>query len=138
MEKYNILWIDDDVNGPELMSDRDALEELHCNITPIPHPDLLQIDSVMLYDCVIIDLSMPKGKLSTLETHGGSRTGFVVLQKIQEKYPELKKYVYSVFDVSEVKQYCEGKPNLRYENKSNYDSDQFAQIIVKFINGESV
>ena len=70
MNTIKILWIDDDVNKPELMAERDALEELGCNITPIPHPDLLHINMASLFDCIIIDLSMPTGNLPISKTRG--------------------------------------------------------------------
>lgn len=136
MERIKILWIDDDVNNPELMPERDALEELGCYITPIPHPNLLQINMASLFDCIIIDLSMPTGNLPISETRGGARTGFVLLQKIIEEYPESCIVVYTVFEVPEVKNYCKER-SVSYWTKSSLDADDFALGIVDLINNKN-
>lgn len=133
MTKYSVLWIDDDVNGPELMSDRDALEERGCIVTPISNPDEFRISKTRKFDCIIIDLIMPSGKkLSFQETRGGARTGFVLLKTIMEKYPESKIVVYSVFNVPEVRSYCESN-NIEYLDKSDLLAEEFAACILKLI-----
>lgn len=138
MAEKKILWIDDDVNGPELKSEHDALEELGCIITPITNPDQLRLDTVRFFDCIIMDLFMPTGeKLSFQETRGGSRTGFVILKRIKESYPESKVVVYSVFNVPEVRKYCK-ENKIEYWTKSAYSADEFALCIIQYINGESV
>ncbi len=137
MSEFKILWIDDDVNGPELMSERDALEEKGCIVTPITNPDQLQLDTIPSYSCIIMDLFMPTGnKMSFQETRGGSRTGFVLLKKIKEQYSDFKIIVYSVFEVPEVKSYCKDKKNIEYWNKSSLTADEFAENLVKYIKGE--
>lgn len=136
MTNYNILWIEDDVNGPELMSERDALQERGCVVTPVINPDELKISKIRQYDCIIIDLMMPPGKkLSFQETRGGSKTGFVLLKKIKEKYPDSKVVVYSVFNVPEARVYC-NENGIEYWTKSNYLADAFAENIIKYIQGE--
>ena len=135
MEDYKILWIDDDVNHPDLLSDRDALEDRGCNITPISNPDDIEYDNIPFYDCIIIDLAMPIGtKLTLPETSYGSRTGFVILKKIKEQYPQTKFVVYSVFDVPDVRAYC-NEYGIQYWIKSVPLSDEFADNIVKLIKG---
>lgn len=135
MEEYNILWIDDDINGPELLSERDALEEKGCNITPITHPDELQINVIPSFNCIIMDLFMPVGKkLSLQETKGGSRTGFVLLKKITEKFPNSLIVIYTVFDIPEVKNYCNNKQHICYLSKSSFSAEEFADKIVELIN----
>lgn len=137
MTELKILWIDDDVNGPELMSERDALEEKNCVVTPITNPDQLQLEDIPSFNCLIMDLFMPTGKkLSFQETRGGSRTGFVLLKKIKDKYPDFKTIVYSVFEVPEVRSYCMEKNSIEYWNKSSLSADEFANNLIKFIKGE--
>lgn len=138
MEDYKILWIDDDVNHPDLLSDRDALEDRGCIITPISNPDDIEYDNIPFYDCIIIDLSMPIGtKLTRSETIYGSRTGFVILQKIKEQYPQTKLVVYSVFDVADVRAYC-NEYGIQYWSKSVLLSDEFADNIVNLLKGIEV
>ena len=138
MENYKILWIDDDVNNPELQPDKDALEEHNCIIKPITSPDDLHYEDIPKYDCIIIDLFLPVGtKLTLSDTNYGSRTGFVILKKIKEQYPQTKIVVYSVFDVADVRAYCNEK-EIQYWIKSALLSDEFAENIVKLINGEKV
>lgn len=134
MKEYNILWIDDDINKCALEPEIDALLELGCNITPIPHPDLFRMEMVPFYDCIIIDLSMPIGLLPINETHGGSRTGFVLLKKIINKHPESKTkiVIYSVFDAIDVRSYCIDN-GIEYWDKSSMYADDFALSIVEFI-----
>lgn len=132
MKEYDILWIDDDINGPELMTERDALEELGCRITSLSRPDGFRMETVPLYDCIIIDLSMPIGSMSIMETRGGSRTGFVLLKKIKNKHPKSKIVIYSVFDVPEVRSYCNNN-RIEYWNKSSINADDFALNIIEFI-----
>lgn len=137
MEKYKILWIDDDVMSPELMMECEALAEKGCVITPVSNPDQLQINNIPSYNCIIIDLFMPTGSLSISETHGGSRTGFVLLKKILNKHPNSKTkiVVYSVFDAPDVRAYCT-ENGIEYWSKSYYTADRFADNIVKLIRGE--
>lgn len=133
-ENYKVLWIDDDVNGPELMSQRDALEEKKCQVTPITNPDDFDIDTISDCNCVIVDLSLPTGKNLTLQqTRGGSRTGLCILKELKKEHPEIKAVVYTVFDISEVKEFCQ-KQGIKYLNKSDYLADDFADAIVKLIN----
>lgn len=136
MKKYNILWIDDDINRQELMPERDALNELGCIITAIPHPDNFRMETVPFYDCIIIDLSMPIGGNMTIdETGGGTRTGFVLLKKIKNKYPNSKIVVYSIFDAPDVRSYCNDN-GIECWNKSSLLSDEFALSIVELIEKE--
>ena len=134
-KNHKVLWIDDDVNGPELMSERNSLEEANCSITPITTPDeLIYVDDPSKFDCVIVDLSMPTGKKLTLQqTRGGSRTGLCILKELKKEHPEIKAVVYTVFDISEVKEFCQ-KQGIKYLNKSDYLADDFADAIVKLIN----
>lgn len=133
MIEYKILWIDDDINGPEVMSQRDALEEKGCIITPITNPDQLQFDTIALYNCIIIDLYIPPGdNLSFQETHCGTRTGFVLLKKIKEKHPNSKVVVFSVSDIPGVRQYCQDNC-IEYWIKSHYKADRFANKIISYI-----
>lgn len=135
-KQKSILWIDDDINNPELASDRDALEERNCNITPVTSPDEFKLESIPSFDCIIIDLSMPVGKkLNLAETRYGSRTGFVIIKKIKEKYSNSKLIVYSVFDVPEVRSYC-NENGIHYWNKSRFMSDEFADKVIKLIDEE--
>lgn len=148
-EKKKILWIDDDVNNPELQCDHDALEEMGCIITPVTNPDDLQFDTISQYDCIIIDLFLPVGEeMSLEETQYGSKTGFVLLQRIREKYPQSKTVIYSVFELPDVRSYCVDN-GINYWNKSKHKkrnhsvsgdkidwSAEFAKDIIKVINGE--
>ena len=132
MKEYNILWIDDDICSVVLEPERDALNELGCKITPISHPDDFRMGMVPFYDCIIIDLSMPIGLLPIKGTHGGSRTGFVLLKKIKNKHPKSKIVIYSVFDAPDVRSYCNDN-GIEYWNKLSMHPDEFALSIVEFI-----
>ena len=135
-KKKKILWIDDDVNNPELLPDRDALEERGCIITPVTTPDVLNDIEISLYDCIIIDLFLPVGTTMSLEeTQYGSRTGFVLSKRIKEQFPKSIIVVYSVFDLPDVREYCNNK-SIQYWKKSEYNnSDVFAENIINLING---
>ena len=135
-KKYKILWIDDDVNNPELVSERDALEELGGEITPVTNPDDFEIDTVPLYDCIIIDLFMPIGtKLSEEETKNGTRTGFVLLKMIKKEYPQTKTIMYSVFDAPDLREYCINN-NIPYWEKSSVMPDDFAINVLTELQNE--
>lgn len=132
-ENYKVLWIDDDVNGPELMSERDALKEKNCQVTPITNPDDFDIDTISDCNCVIVDLSLPTGnKLTLQQTRGGSRTGLCILKELKKEHPEIKTVVYTVFDIPEVKIYCR-EQKIKYLNKSDLLADEFANHIVNLI-----
>lgn len=136
MAEFKILWIDDDVNGPELMSDREALKERDCIVTPITNPDELQFDTISSFDCIIMDLFMPPGKkLDIHESRGGARTGFILLKKIKDKYPNSKTVIYTVFEIPEVKKYCNDM-TIEYWNKSGYDADEFANSVIELVKGK--
>lgn len=133
MSEYKILWIDDDVNNPELRQERDALEERDCVITPVTNPDDLVYDNITSFDCIIIDLLMPTGRsLSLPETEFGTRTGLAILKKIKEKSSYAKTIVYTVFDALDARDYC-CKHRIPYWNKSDYLADDFAEAVIKLI-----
>lgn len=134
MEEFSILWIDDDINKPELMPDCYALSKKGCIITPINELSKLKITKKTLqtYHCIILDLNMPVGKESFKDTRGGVTTGYAILQKIKEKCPDSKIVVYSNHEASEVRSYC-NKFNIEYWKKSDVSPDTFADKIVNFI-----
>ena len=150
-KQKKILWIDDDVNKPELSCDRDALEERGCIITSVINPDNIPHESISQFDCIIIDLFLPVGeKMSLTDTQFGSITGFISLKNIITHYPKSKIVVYSMFEFPDVRAYCKDN-GIHYWNKfehrrSNDDesdddpdwSDEFAKDIIKVINGEEV
>lgn len=134
MREYKILWIDDDINNPELRPERDALEERCCIITPVTNPDDLDYDEITYFDCIIIDLSLPTGyKLSLPETAFGTRAGLAILKKIKQKSSHAKTIVYTVFDALDARDYC-CKNRIPYWNKSEYLADDFADAVIKEIN----
>lgn len=136
MKSFNIMWIDDNINDPELIPDRDALEERGCRITPVENADdaLIYTNIIESFDCVIIDLCMPLGKkLNRHETRYGTRTGLILSKIIKEKYPESKIIIYSVFDVSDVCEYCKNNNGIYYLNKRDVLSDEFAKRVVDVI-----
>jgi CheY-like chemotaxis protein len=135
MEEYKILWIDDDIDKPELMPDCSALAKKGCNITPISKVDKLKITKNMLqmFHCIILDLNMPVWKESFKDTLGGLTTGYTILQKIKKRCPDSKVVVYSNHEVSEVRGYC-NRYSIEYWKKSDVSPDTFADKIINFIN----
>lgn len=135
---YNILWVDDDIDDPELRPDRDSLIDKGVGIEPISNTDtcidLINNTDLKRYHCIIVDLSMPIGKiLAREETNDGTRTGFALVKKIKERYPLSKIIIYTVVDnAPEVVQYClENK--IFFCNKSTYNSDDFSNFVIDVI-----
>lgn len=139
MKNYNIMWIDDNINDPELIPDRESLEEMGCHITPVENADaaLIYTNTIQQFDCIIIDLCMPLGKkLNTKETRFGTRTGLILTKRIKEKHPESKIIIYSVFNAQDVSEYCRNNSGIYYLCKMDYLSDEFAEKVVNIIKGE--
>ncbi len=137
MKNFSIMWIDDNINDPELIPDRESLEERGCHITPVENADdaLIYTNTTQQFDCIIIDLSMPIGKkLNLEETRFGTRTGLILTKKIKEKHPESKIIIYSVFNVQEIYEYCQKNKGIYYLSKIDYISSEFAEKVVNIIN----
>lgn len=133
MREYKILWIDDDVNNPELRQERAALEERGCVITAVTNPDDLDYGNITSFDCIIIDLSLPTGnKLSLPETAFGTRTGLAILKKIKKKSTDTKTIMYTVFGAPDAEYYC-CNHKIPYWNKSEYLADDFAEAVINVI-----
>ena len=134
MREYKILWIDDDVNYPELRQEREALEERGCVITCVTNPDDIDYNNITPFDCIIIDLLMPTGKnLSCPETKFGTRTGLAIIKKIKEKSSYAKTIIYSAFDSNTTKKYCDCH-NIPYWSKPDFLADDFADAVIDMIN----
>ncbi len=138
-----IIWVDDDINRPELRAERDELEERGCEIVPVRDADdflemLKKKKENFDYDGVIIDLSMPVGTEFTLnEAAFGSRTGLLLMKTIRENelFCNVKLIVYSIVDSDEVDKECK-KYGALYLKKANLFSYEFADKVMEWVNGE--
>ena len=109
-----IIWVDDDINRPELRAERDELEERGCEIIPVRDTDdflemLKKPQENFDYDGVILDLSMPVGtEFNMNEAAFGSRTGLLLMKTIRNNYlfRNVKLIVYSIVDSDEVVKEC--------------------------------
>lgn len=128
-----ILWIDDDINNPELQTERFELEKDNFIIVDIETPDkgfdVLKTD--INFGCVIIDISMPRGQsISFEEARGGMRTGLIILRRLlaDNRLNDIKKIVYTVIDDGEIIKECE-ENNVLYIKKGWCLSSEFVEII---------
>ncbi len=139
MNKLKILWVDDDVNNPELRSDKDMLESIGCEITAVESVEkLMQIinneeGQSCDFDIIILDLSMPTGSLELSETQFGTRTGKVLLDRLMNsRLKDVKKIVYTIVDAAEVREYCSNN-SIPYWSKADYTSREFAKNVINSI-----
>lgn len=133
--RYRILWLDDDINSPELEPERDEFSEHDCEVIPAPNPDVFfeKLKDEENIGCIIVDLSMPTAtSIDFAEAHGGTRTGIAVLRKIKEKDKPIPKVVYTIVDDDEAKEYCLNN-NIIYLHKIEYCPDQFVKEIINII-----
>lgn len=154
MSKYNILWVDDDIDMPELRADKTALIEKECNIIGFNTPDTF-LDYIndnrnkpKDIDCIIIDLSMPltdkikdkiKDKIMLKKTLKGLATGHILLELIKDsQFKQTLITIYTITDNDEVKEYCKNNINIHYKNKLDYLSDEFADEIIKLIQSYNI
>lgn len=149
MNKYNILWVDDDIEMPELRADKTSLIKKECNIIGFKTPDsfLDYIDDNRNkpedVDCIIIDLSIPrpdkimgriKDRIKLKKTLEGLATGHILLELIKDsQFKQTLITIYTITDNDEVKEYCKNNINTHYINKSDYLSDEFADEIINLI-----
>ena len=141
MNQYNIVWVDDDVNNPELRPDRVALIKKDCHIIGFDCPDSFinfikdNRNNPENVDCIIIDLSMPLGRINKRgKAKRGTSTGQVLLDEISNsRFKETLVVVYTITDNDDVKEYCD-ESGKRYLNKIDYLSDEFATEIINLIN----
>lgn len=135
-EKKNILWVDDDVNKPALLPDRDELESKGFTIIPVERvDDFLKIinEGVHKIDCIIIDMSMATGCLDLTQAKNGTRTGLVLINALKKScYKDVKIVVYSVIDSDDLSEFC-GSNNIPYWDKS-IKSKEFADRIKDILN----
>lgn len=136
-----IIWVDDDINRPELRAERDELEERGCEIIPVRDTDdflemLKKPQENFDYDGVILDLSMPVGtEFNMNEAAFGSRTGLLLMKTIRNNYlfRNVKLIVYSIVDSDEVVKECK-KYGALYLKKANLLSYEFADKVMEWIN----
>lgn len=133
-EKKNILWVDDDVNKPALLPDRDELESRGFTIIPAERvDDFLKIirDGIHKIDCIIIDMSMATGSIDLKQAKNGTRTGMVLIEALKKScYKNVKVVVYSVIDGDDIREYCGDE--ILYLDKS-ITSNVFANKIEEII-----
>ena len=135
-----ILWIDDDINRYPLMPYIDEFKEQGFTIIGVENPDEIE-EKLSSYNndflCIIVDIAMPIGnKINFGEAIGGMQTGFVILKELVENtnLNEIKKVVFTITDISEVKKYCNAKkPPIPYFQKQKYLADAFVAEIKKII-----
>lgn len=135
-----LIWVDDDVNNPELRPDREALEEkrheLKCfsNITEFMNY-FENKDHIEEYDGIIIDMMMPPGKVFDMkDSEYGGRTGFLLAKKVKE-IPNLKNakiIIYSIVDSQDlINEYSEA--GIHFLGKTELLSDEFVEEVEKII-----
>lgn len=137
-EKKNILWVDDDVNRPALLPDRDELESRGFTIIPVERvDDFLKIikEGVHKIDCIIIDMSMATGSLDLMQAKNGTRTGLVLIEALKKScYKNVKVVVYSVINSEDIESFCGNQ--IPYLDKS-ITSKEFADKIMEILNSET-
>lgn len=138
MNRKNILWVDDDIDGFALMADRDELESRGCRIIEASRPDnLLKVlrEQILKIDCIIVDIVMPTGELDMKEAEYGMRTGLALIRKIRESdsiYKDTPIIVYTVIGDDNVRQYCKDN-NIPYLDKSSVSSEEFADFVMEYL-----
>lgn len=138
---YRILWIDDDVNNSELRPEKEELESRDCTIIPASTPDeLLKIiknRNVDMFDCIIVDISMPVGSLDFDRAEAGTKTGLLLIEEIEKSlFKNNKMVVYTIVKDSQVIEFCENSnPRIPYWDKNDYLPDRFADEIINVIKG---
>ena len=138
-----IIWVDDDINRPELRAEKDELEERGCEIVPVRDTDdflemLKKPQENFDYDGVILDLSMPVGtEFNMNEAAFGSRTGLLLMKTIRDNnlFRNVKLIVYSIVDSDEVDKECKQYEAL-YLKKANLLSFEFADKVMEWVNRE--
>ena len=135
-EKKNILWVDDDVNRPALLPDRDELELNGFTIIPVEKADdFLKIikEGIHKIDCIIIDMSMATGSIDLKQAKNGTRTGLVLIEALKNSshYKNVKVVVYSVINSDDIREFCGDE--IPYMDKS-IKSKEFANKIKEIMN----
>ena len=145
MSQYTILWVDDDINNPELRSDKLALEMNDAEIVGIDNSDEFfdyiedsDKDPTNI-DCIIVDLSMAPGwKLRTEKTDYGVSTGLFLLKRIKEsQFKDTLTIVYTITDNPKVKSYCKTE-GIPYWTKIELSPFGFADNVIREINEKRI
>ena len=135
-----ILWVDDDINYPELQPERDELELSGVEVIPIESADVFLeiIENIdFMPDCIIMDLSMAVGKkFDVREANMGMRTGQLLIEKWLEKEQSngIPIIIYSIVNQDDNLFYFCKKNGILYWNKSDYMPDEFAGKVLEIIN----
>lgn len=143
MSKFKILWVDDDVNRPELRAEKDELMERECEVISIPNTDafleiLKENHGNSDCDCIILDLSMPVGNEFALQDAAyGSRTGLLLMKKIRENFifGGVKIIVFTIVESDEIEKECK-KYDALYLKKAKLLSYEFADEVMKWIDSK--
>ena len=145
-----IIWVDDDINNPELQPERDELELSNIDVEAYDNtddflkrieeiddkPNCVVMDMNMPIDGIIVDMSIAVGKkFDIVEAKKGMRTGMLLIEKLLEKkqFQGVPIIVYSVVDQDEdLKHFCR-ENTIKYWNKSDCMPDEFAEKIKRII-----
>lgn len=135
-----IIWVDDDINRPELRAEKDELSERGCEIIAVQGADsflemLRDPRGNFDCDCIILDLSMPVGsEFSLKDAEYGSRTGILLMKRIRDSFlfSKVKIIIYSIVDNDEVFKECKNAGAL-YLKKANFLYYEFADEVMKFV-----
>lgn len=136
-----LIWVDDDVNNPELRPDRDALEEnghvLKCFSSATEFVNYFENkDHAEEYDGLIIDMMMPPGTVFDMkESEYGGRTGVLLCKKAKE-FPNLKNakiIIYSIIDPIDLRYEFNGF-GIHFLWKTELLSDEFVKEVEKILN----
>ena len=138
-----LIWVDDDVNNPELRPDREALEEkghvLQCfsNITDFMNY-FENKKHTEAYDGIIIDMMMPPGKVFDMkESEYGGRTGFLLSKKVKviPSLQNAKIIIYSIVNSQDlINEYC--GTDIHFLGKTELLSDEFVTEVEKILNSK--
>ena len=136
-----ILWVDDDINNPELRPDLDALNEKGHELTLVSNiVDFIKLlnrtKKPTQYDCIIIDMMMPPGDVFDMrESEYGCRTGLLLIERIKKNasFSNSKIILYSISQDEELMEKCNDM-GITYLNKAELLSKEFATKVEETIN----
>jgi CheY-like chemotaxis protein len=138
-QSIKIMWIDDDLKGNKLRPYTDELGDNGFEVIRIKNPDEIEESIASNSDirCIIVDVSMPTGKIINVsEAKKGMRTGLLILKRLHEdqRLKHIKKVIFTIVNDELVHQYCVSN-NIKYLRKQECLPDSFLAEIKKVING---
>jgi predicted nucleotide-binding protein len=133
-ESLKILFVDDDafLRRPYIDALRDEGYEV---IEAAGVKSALAQAQTRDFDAVILDIMLPSGTFTSLETHGGFKTGIALARELRDRLPEARILALTMSTDPEVQAWFTSDDSVAYANKRDVPPSDIARQVMNLVEG---